>query len=305
MGSVDLVVIGDINPDLVVAAPDLRVEFGQREALADSADLRLGGSAAITACAASRLGLSVAFCGLVGGDEYGTFCVEELRTHGVNTATIRVDQDVTTGLTVILQRDGDRAIVTHLGSIAALHRRHLDLEVLGRARHVHVGSYFLLDGLRRDLPRVFDEVRATGATTSLDTNDDPRGGFDVDAILERCDVLLPNGAEARRISGARSDEEAAATLARRVGTVVVTTATGALAHRLADVVDVEAEFVDPATIIDAIGAGDNFDAGFLRGYLDGWDLAASVRSGLHAAARSLLGRGGTGALAAQSVAING
>jgi len=38
---VDLVVIGDVNPDLVVSAPDLRVEFGQREVLANSAELRL------------------------------------------------------------------------------------------------------------------------------------------------------------------------------------------------------------------------------------------------------------------------
>ena len=64
----DLVVIGDINPDLVVAAPDLRVEFGQREVARRqrrAAPRRLGGNHRLCA---SRLGLSVAFCGLVGDD---------------------------------------------------------------------------------------------------------------------------------------------------------------------------------------------------------------------------------------------
>ncbi len=237
MSDLDLVVIGDINPDLVISAPDLRVEFGQREALADSADLHLGGSAAITACAASRLGLRVAFCGLVGDDQYGGFCLAAMQEHGVDTAAVRRDRNVSTGLTVILQRDGDRAIVTHLGSIGTLSRQHLDREVIGRARHVHVGSYFLLDGLRDELPGLFDDLRAAGTTTSLDTNDDPRGTFDVDAMLDRCDVLLPNEAEARRMTGAESTSEAAARLARRVGTIVVTTAAGALARRGADVVD--------------------------------------------------------------------
>ena len=305
MSDVDLVVIGDINPDLVVSAPDLRVEFGQREVLADSADLRLGGSAAITACAASRLGLSVAFCGLVGDDHYGVFCVEEMRAHGVDTAAVPSDRDVSTGLTVILQRDGDRAIVTHLGSIGSLRHEHLDLDVVGRARHVHVGSYFLLDGLRGALPGLFDELRAAGVTTSLDTNDDPRGTFDVDPILDRCDVLLPNEAEARRITGAEGVDAAAAQLARRVGTVVVTTASGAMARRRNEVVNVEAAVVEPATIVDTIGAGDNFDAGFLYGFLHGWDLDRSVRCGLDAAARSLLGHGGTGALSTETVHASG
>ena len=144
-----------------------------------------------------------------------------------------------------------------------------------------------------------------GSTTSLDTNDDPRGTFDVDTMLDRCDVLLPNEAEARRITGAESTHDAATQLARRVGTVAITTASGALARNGTEVVDVDAPLVEPATIVDTIGAGDNFDAGFLYGFLHGWDLARSVEGGLHAAAQSLAGRGGTGALSARTVPANG
>jgi sugar/nucleoside kinase (ribokinase family) len=303
--SFDVVVIGDLNPDLVVAAPDLRVEFSQRETLVDSADLLLGGSAAITACALSRLGSSVAFCGLVGRDAYGRFCVDSLEEHGVDTSAVRAERGIATGLTVILQRDGDRAIVTHPGSIGALQRGDLDHVVVRGGRHVHVGSYFLLDGLRPELPELFDELRAAGVTTSLDTNDDPRGRFDVDEILDRCDVFLPNDAEARRITGGATATDAALALARRVGTVVVTTASGAIACRGDRVVEVEALLVEPSMIVDAIGAGDNFDAGFLHAFLAGGDLQRSIRLGLDAAARSLHGRGGTGALFTAKVGVDG
>lgn len=297
MPTYDLVVIGDVNPDLIVAAPELHIEFGQRESLADSADLLLGGSAAITACAASRLGLRVAFVGLVGDDPYGRFCVDAMRDLGVDVSAVRVDPSVTTGLTVILQRIGDRAIVTHLGSIASLAAAHVDRHVINDARHVHVGSWFLLDGLRADLPAVFREVRAHGASTSLDTNDDPRRAWAVGAILDHCDVLLPNDHEACTLAGTAPATVAAARLAERVGTVAVTSGSdGAFACRAGALVHVGAAVVDPASMVDAVGAGDTFDAGFLYGHVHGWELERCLQVGVGAAALSLRGRGGTAAL---------
>jgi sugar/nucleoside kinase (ribokinase family) len=115
-------------------------------------------------------------------------------------------------------------------------------------------------------------------------------------MLDRCDVLPPNEAEAHRCTGVTSTPVAAQRLARRVGTVAITSVSGAHARRGEDVVDVEAPRVEPTTIVDTVGAGDNFDAGFLFGYINHWDLERCVRAGLGAAARSLGGRGGTGAL---------
>ena len=46
----------------------------------------------------------------------------------------------------------------------------IDRAMLRRARHLHVGSYFLLDALRPDLPALYAEAHAAGLTTSLDTN---------------------------------------------------------------------------------------------------------------------------------------
>ncbi len=293
----DLVVVGDVNPDLIVSAPELRVEFGQRETLADDATLLLGGSSSITACAASRLGLRVAFVGLVGDDAYGRFCLDEMRAHSVDVDAVVVDRDVPTGLTVIMQRAGDRAIVTVPGSVAALAPRHVDEAVLAAARHVHVGSFFLLDGLRAHVPHLFATVRAGGGTTSLDPNDDPARAWHLDDVLDHCDVLLPNDAEVCTFAALDSVRDATHRIAARVGVVAVTAgSSGAMAARDGEWVEVAAVPVDEAVIVDAVGAGDNFDAGFLYGYLHDWSLDACLRAGVGAAARSLLGRGGTGAL---------
>lgn len=293
----DLVVVGDVNPDLVVSAPDLRVEFGQRETLAEHAEQILGGSSSIAACAAAALGLRVAFVGLVGDDPAGRFCVEQLRSHGVDVDGIVVDPDVPTGLTVIMQRTGDRAIVTVPGSIAALAVRHLDMAIVTAARHLHVGAYYLLDSLRPDLPDVFRSARAAGLTTSLDPNDDPTRRWAIDAMLDQCDLLLPNDSEACEFTGLTDARAATRVLARRVGTVAVTAgAAGAFVARGESVVEAAPRAVDPSTIVDAVGAGDNFDAGFLYGFVHDWPLDRCLRAGLGAASLSLRGRGGTGAL---------
>ena len=69
MAELDVLVLGDANPDLVLRG-DFDPVFGQAERLVDH-DLVLGGSGAIAACAAARLGVVTAFVGVVGDDPLG------------------------------------------------------------------------------------------------------------------------------------------------------------------------------------------------------------------------------------------
>jgi sugar/nucleoside kinase (ribokinase family) len=69
--SFDLLVIGDANPDVILGPLRTPLAFGQREQLVDTGVLTLGGSAAIMACGAARLGLRVAFAGRIGDDGAG------------------------------------------------------------------------------------------------------------------------------------------------------------------------------------------------------------------------------------------
>lgn len=289
----DVLVVGELNADLILSG-DVTPAFGQVERLVDDATLTIGSSSAIAACGMARLGLRVAFAGLVGDDEFGRFMLEALRSRGVDVSAVRVDPSVKTGLTVILSRGEDRAILTYPGSIAALRREHLDLEMLSRARHLHLGSYFLLDGLRPDVPELFAAARARGLSVSLDTNYDPAERWEgLDAVLSHVDILLPNETELLAISGAADIETGLARLAERVPLVAVKRGgAGAVARRGTEVLSAAAP---PMTVVDTTGAGDSFDAGLLYGQLAGWELARSLRLACVCGALSTRAAGGTAA----------
>ena len=290
----DVVVVGELNADLILQG-DVTPEFGQVEKIVDDATLTIGSSSAIFACGVARLGLRVAFIGKIGDDEFGRFMQHELETRGVDISGVVVDDRVKTGLGVILSRGNDRAILTHLGSIAALRYEEIDQTLLFRARHLHLGSYFLLHNLLPDIPTLFETAQAHGLTTSLDTNYDPAEKWNsgLAAVLCHTNVFLPNQTELCAIAGLGDTEAALDRLVQRGPTVAVKLGSqGAIARRGDEVARVDSL---PVTVVDTTGAGDSFDAGFIYGYLAGWDLSRSLQLACVCGALSTRAAGGTAA----------
>ncbi len=292
----DLLVLGEVNPDIVVRAADPRPVFGQVERFVDGIDLVVGSSSAIFACGAARLGLRVAFVGVVGDDALGRFMLAEMAARGIDVAACRVDPAVPTGASVILSSPADRAILTARGTLPLLQAADVPPDLLARARHLHVGSYFLLDALRADLPGLLAAARSAGATTSLDCNWDPAGRWDggLRATLATIDVFLPNEAEATRITGLPDVREAAAALSA-MGPGVVAVKRGAAGAIAVDASGAcyEATALGVA-VVDTTGAGDSFDAGFLAGWLAGRSVADALALGVACGSLSTRGSGGTG-----------
>lgn len=156
----DLLVPGEINPDLILTDPNLEPLFGQTEILVEDTALTVGSSSAIFACGAARLGLRVAFIGVVGDDLFGRFMLEVMRSRQVDVSNVIVDKNQATGLSVILNRIDDRAILTHLGAINALRAEQITDELLAQTRHLHVASYFLQTNLQPGLPDLFQRAQA-------------------------------------------------------------------------------------------------------------------------------------------------
>jgi sugar/nucleoside kinase (ribokinase family) len=252
--SLDLVVVGDCNPDVVVTGTDVTPVFGQRERIVDGMTLTIGGSASITAVAAARLGLRVALVAAVGDDAAGDFMLSMLGREGVDTSAVVIRPGMATGMTTVLSRSGppgespggapagpragpsagspggspsrgDRAILTALGAMTTLTAADVPAGLLATARHLHVSSYFLLERpLGPGLPGLLAAARRQGLSTSLDPNDDPSGRWGGEALLEalaQADLFLPNEAEALAIGGASELGVAAGTLSRVGHGVVV------------------------------------------------------------------------------------
>jgi sugar/nucleoside kinase (ribokinase family) len=296
----DLVVIGDCNPDVLVTGDDVTPAFGQQEKLVDGIGLGIGGAAAITAVAAARLGLRSALVAAIGDDPAGDFMLGQLAAAGVDTAAVVVRPGQPTGMTVALSRGNDRAILTATGAMSTLTAADIPGDLIRRARHLHVSSYFLLErSLGPGLPAVLRAARRGGTTTSLDTNWDPElrwGGDTLGACLAETDVLLPNEAEARHLSGAAAIGPAAAALNGRGPRVVVKLgARGALCadgqrwHRI----ELPARLDHP--VVDTTGAGDCFNAGLIAGLRRGLDLPEAAALGCAAGTASTAAVGGSGA----------
>jgi sugar/nucleoside kinase (ribokinase family) len=292
MAGCDVLVLGEINVDLILRADEITPVFGQ-ELLVEDATLTMGSSSVIFACGAALLGLRVGFVGVAGDDQFGHFMLQEMAARGVDVSPVVIDPALKTGITVSLSIPADRAMLTFLGSIAALTPGQVDHGLFYRARHLHVSSYFLQTGLREGLPALLEQARTQGLTVSLDTGWDPsdRWNGGLGRTLAQVDVFLPNEVEACAISGEENVTRALAALAAQVPTVAIKLgAEGAIARSGEETVRA---VPPPVQVTDTTGAGDSFNAGFVSGYLAGWPLERTLR--LACACGSLTARepGGT------------
>jgi sugar/nucleoside kinase (ribokinase family) len=131
----------------------------QAERYVRSIRLAVGSSSVITACGATRLGLRTAFVGVVGDDLFGRFMLDEMRARGIDVSACRFDQELPTGVTVVLDTGADRAILTAPGAMASLHAE--KSRTLMRKRH--------LVAVPPDAaPRPASRQHTRGLTTSLD-----------------------------------------------------------------------------------------------------------------------------------------
>lgn len=290
----DIAIAGELNLDLIFYGLPAEMPL-ERELLADRFRATLGSSSAIVAANAALLGARVAFTTMVGPDDFGRLALEQLALAGVDISrTIRHDT-IATGLTVLLPHGDQRHILTYPGTIAELTVGDLDFKFLAQARHFHLSSLYLQRGLHAELPYLLKSLKGAGLTISLDTNDDPenRWGAPLPEILPYIDVILPNEDEICRMTSCVNLDAAIRSLAAKVPVIVVKRGRhGVRVHERGLSIDIAPLSVVP---VDTIGAGDSFDAGFLRSYLLSKDVLTCARAGNITGALSTQSSGGTDA----------
>ena len=202
MADFDVTIAGELNLDVILYGLPNELP-PDRELLAGDVIFTLGSSSAIVAHNLAALGSKVGFISCVGDDHFGEIAIERLAAMKVDVSQVRRISERKTGLTVILQRDGWRNILTYPGTIFDLSLEHLDLDYLSSARHFHFSSFYLQRGLQPHIVGLLKRLKGDGLTTSLDCNDDPDDRWDsgIREALRYVDIFLPNAREARRIAG--------------------------------------------------------------------------------------------------------
>jgi sugar/nucleoside kinase (ribokinase family) len=288
----DIMTFGDLCVDFIMHAKDATPEFGQKEKMMDSYGMLMGGSTGIFGCQCAKLGLKTAVVGRVGEDVFGKLILDELQNCGVDSEFVTPCKQVNTGLTCILQSENDRAMLTVLGSMGAAQFTDAPPALRQNVRHVHIGSYYLMDQLRSGYPEFLRELRGNGATVSLDTNWDPSETWDgLDEMATLVDVFIPNENEVRGITGEQDVMQGLAVLAQRFPVVAAKLGDkGAAAMAGGQVYTADALKVP---FVDAVGAGDSFDGGFLYGWLGGKPLGDCLRAACYCGSMNVTCRGGT------------
>lgn len=295
----DVLVIGELNADLILNDIQNFPIVG-KEVIANKLNITLGSSSAIFASNLSVLGARVAFAGSIGADFFGDFILDCLHKKNVDTSFVR-NLPTNTGITVALNYGEERAMVTYPGAMDQFSINDLPDNVFESASHLHVSSYFLQRALKPNLVRLFTLAKKAGLTTSFDTQWDPAETWDLDinSILPLTDIFLPNERELLNITKAHQQSDAIKKIKPFSNTIVVKQGSlGSSLYHNGEHTFKQA-FVNH-NVVDAIGAGDSFNAGFIYKYIKKAPLIECQEFGNLIGAISTTASGGTSAFSSRA-----
>lgn len=297
----NVVVIGDANVDIIVPYPRFcnkkrtKVQYPQ-------ITIQGGGTGANTAIALAKLGVQTSFIGTVGDDQYGRFMCEDFRKEHVDITHLNIDASLNTvGVFAFVDEYGERYLWGWPREQQSFRVLHIDEDILcqiQQADWVHSsGMCLAFEGsARSSIIRVFKEAYAAGIPTSFDLNLrvdhgvlDPEFSDALYEIIPYVTHLLGSGPEEFAYLGDSSWFDNAQMLSSDDRVVVARDgAEGSIGFTKG------CSYVAPAlkvNVIDTIGAGDVYNAGYIRSMLAGKPLDVVLREANAVSAYTVARRG--------------
>ncbi|MCI1779643.1 MAG: carbohydrate kinase family protein [Bacteroidales bacterium] len=296
MKKTDIIALGELNVDLILNDINGLPTVG-KEIIAEKMVMTLGSSTAIFAANAATLGAEVAFMGMVGHDDFGAFVKNNLRQKGVETSFISESDNYSTGLTVVLSYKEDRANVTYPGAMNFMGINEINGDAIKNAKHVHISSLFMQEALHRDIVGILKLIKKSGATISLDTQWDPSEKWDLDyrQILPMVDVFMPNETELKALTRTDNIKDAIERIRDYANVAVIKKGSnGSLMLKQNGELKNLPACIN-INVVDTVGAGDSFNAGFIHAFVKGESLEECQEAGNITGAVNTTAAGGTGA----------
>jgi sugar/nucleoside kinase (ribokinase family) len=268
--------------------------------------MQLGGSGASTAIIAARLGVSTALAGVLGDDLFGRLIRDDLKAAGVGITRLKLLPGRTSPATLVYNHaNGARGLAHHPGSSADFKLPEEAIRAPCRVFHIAAPEMF-----RRLWPGGWSEIarqlKAAGRVVSLDMS--VMAGDDANSerilqeyrpLLKHADLVFPNEREARILSG-KGELRTVARYFHDLGVKVVVIKRGEKGAAVCWQGRCEEVPAASVKVVDPGGAGDNFAAGFLAGYLRGLDPLNCARIGCALGALCVRFRGALAATADRS-----
>jgi 2-dehydro-3-deoxygluconokinase len=263
--------------------------IGQRIETVQSLDLRIGGTESNLSIALARLGRNVAWTSVLPTNPLGERIARELNWHGVDTSAVTWVDNERVGVYFLDTGSAPRATQVLYdrkdSAVAKSTADQINMEPVERTRILHLTgiTVAISSGCAESCQHLITRAKNAGATFSFDVNyrsllwspEEARAGLD--PVCKQADILFCGREDAETIWNITGDPEAVVSaLHNRFEneiTVVTLGGDGAIV-RMSDgsLRRTSSAAVD---IVDPVGAGDAFAAGFLHGYLEG-DLERSL-----------------------------
>jgi len=253
------------------------------EVFAKGVSLHAGGGAFITGATLAALGDRASQFSVLPAAPFDATVLTQLTAYRVSSKLCRkAPLGADPQITVAVPFASDRAFLTRAtGPAIPL----IEPAVFAAFSHLHIGELQTLE----ENPELIDQARAAGLTISLDCGWQDAFRSNVRDLITSVDVFLPNQRELEALLSVGVPESIAGV------TVVKNGDAGARAQRRGQSVWEQASTV-PVPVVDATGAGDAFNGGFISQWLKGGSLHACLRQGNACGAASVQSAGGVGGL---------
>ena len=292
-GNIDVACVGIVVADFF-SSPIPRVPKPGELMLVDSIMLDTGGCAANTAVALTKLGMRVGVVGKVGNDPFGKFVINDLTNKSIEISQISESQTKETSKTIIIPTHNEDRRYLHLfGANQDFGIEDINMEYLANVRSIYVGGYLCMPKFDSNaLSSIFRFAKKRGIMTVLDVITPRPGDYlkHFENVLPYVDAFIPNDDEALIITGEKDPgRQADVLLDLGAEVVVITMGSGCTLLKTKNLL-IKSKCYD-VDFVDASGAGDAFDAGFITAVLEGkpLDIALKTASAMGASCVRKLG----------------
>lgn len=248
---------------------------------------KIGGAESNVAVGLARLGHRAGWISRVGNDEFGKAILAFLKGEGVDISRVKMDEKAPTGIYFKeMRRQNDiRAYYYRKGSAASLlSPADLDEEYIASAKYLHITGITpaLSDSCREAILAAIKIARDNGVKIVFDPNlrlklwKEEAARETLLYIASQADIVLPGMAEATFLFGNHPTEKLGQLFLELGASIAVLKLGEKGAHYFTSKEDKWVPGFPVEQVIDPVGPGDGFAAGFISGLLDGLSIYHAV-----------------------------
>jgi len=292
----DVVTLGEVMVQLnpITTGPLRHVTYFEKHAAGSEANFAIG---------VVRLGFKAGLITRVGNDEFGKYILSVLRGEGVDTSLVKVDNDAPTGV-YFIQRGypipGKSSVIYYRRGSAAskMSPEDIDEEYIRNSKLLHLTGITpaLSDSCREATFKALSIASESRVMTSLDTNirlklwskDEARETLL--SMIKKVNILLTEPADAKILVG-EEDPHKIIDKILSIGPEIIAIKLGEKGAIASDGKETIMKLGFKVPVVDVIGAGDAFAAGFIASILKGKNLEEALTYGNAAGALVVTTRG--------------